>query len=63
MHHHHLSHDLVAIESFGKYAWDLTSKNMVAVRALPMEKMIENLLGLGRLTFNHGSILDLFEFQ
>jgi hypothetical protein len=28
-----------------------------------MEEMIENLLGLGRLTFDHGSILDLFEFQ
>jgi hypothetical protein len=63
VHHRRLSRDLVAIEGFGKDPRDLTSENMVTLSALLMEEMIENLLGLGRLTFDHGSILDLFEFQ
>jgi hypothetical protein len=63
MHHNHLSRDLVPIESFGKNARRFRPENMVTKSTLPMGEMIENLLGLGRLTFNHGPILCFFDVQ
>jgi hypothetical protein len=63
MHHRHLSRDLVTIESFGKNAGCLRPENMVTTRTLSMGEMIENLLGLHWLTFNHGAMVCFFEFQ
>ena len=63
VHHRRLGCNLVTLECFGKYARGLRPENMVTMSALLMGEMIENPLGLDRLTFNHGSILYLFEFQ
>ena len=63
MHHRRLSRDLVAIESFGKHARGLRSKNMVTLSALLMGEMIENFLGFDGLTFDHGPISDFFQLQ
>jgi hypothetical protein len=63
MHHRHLSRNLIAIESFRKNPRGFTSENTMTLSTFFMGELIENPLGLHRLTFNHGSIPGRFESQ
>jgi hypothetical protein len=61
VHHGHLGRDLVPIKALGKNRRGLGPKDLVTTTTLLMVKMIKDLLGLRRLTFDDRPMAHLFE--